>query len=320
MTVRFYSSSDASAPALRGNTPGDIINLLDKCLVAGYGSKTAAGWTKPYTGTNLAVFRQGAGSNGFYLRVDDTQSSTSWRGARVVGYETMSDVNNGLPSPFPTAAQFAGGLYWFNHAGSGNVANPREWLLIADEAFFWLFINTYPENGVSNFYYNECYAFGDIIPFKPGDTTHTMLLGYARTSGNTSESFPFNGDSISSAQGTMRIAVARSYTNLGGPFLAGWHGDHVKGSTAWGAGNLSYPHNVDGGLYVNPIFLHEPQNSPYNVRGRLPGMWQPLHNFYGSTSQNQIIEGQGDLTGKTFLVRKHYQNSVMFEISDTWRD
>ena len=43
MTVRIYSSSDAGAPVLRGNTPGDLINLLEKCLVTGYGSKAGAG-------------------------------------------------------------------------------------------------------------------------------------------------------------------------------------------------------------------------------------------------------------------------------------
>lgn len=111
MTMRVYRSSDASAPALRGNTPGDLINVLDKCLVTGYGSLAGAGWTKPFTGTNLAVFRQGAGSNGMYLRVDDTSSAAGSRSARVVGYEVMSDVNNGTPQSFPTAVQYSGGLY-----------------------------------------------------------------------------------------------------------------------------------------------------------------------------------------------------------------
>ena len=111
MTVRFYSSSDAGAPAVRGNTPGDIINLLTKCLVDGYGAKAGAGWTKPYTGTNVAAFRQGAGSNGMYLRIDDTSTEAGNRNARIVGYETMSDVNTGAPQSFPTAAQRAGGEY-----------------------------------------------------------------------------------------------------------------------------------------------------------------------------------------------------------------
>lgn len=319
MTVRIYTSSDAGAPVLRGNTPGDLINLLTKCLVDGYGSKVGAGWTKPYTGTNVAAFRQGAGSNGMYLRIDDTSTATSQRGARVVGYEAMTDVNTGTPTSFPTPTQYSGGVYWYTHFSSGSVANPRPWRVVADEMFFYLMLSTYPENNDLNFYYNETYMFGDIIPFKPGDTTHTILIGTARTSSNSSEGAPWEGNIISSAMSSAgySMSMARSFTNLGGPIWAGWHSDHVKGSPSWGNGFLSYPHSVDGGLYLNPVYVHEPQVSPYNVRGRVPGLWTPLH-YSGILSQYQTFEGQGDLAGRTFMARRHGSNTVCIEISDTW--
>ena len=53
MTVRIYKSTDSGAPTLTGQA-FSLISLLLACLVDGYGSKAAAGWTKPYTGTNLA--------------------------------------------------------------------------------------------------------------------------------------------------------------------------------------------------------------------------------------------------------------------------
>lgn len=318
MTVRVYSSADAGAPALRGNTPGDLINVLEKCLVTGYGSKTAAGWTKPFTGTNVAAFKQGAGSNGMYLRVDDTSTLTSARAARVVGYETMSDVNTGAPSPFPTAAQTSGGGSWFTHYGSGSVANPRQWMIIADEMFFWLHILTYPEQATSTNYYRECYAFGDIIPFKPGDTTHTVLLANdSPTQPNSSEAYPFYGVSISSGLSRYRLSIARDFTNLGGPITMGWHADSVKGSTSWGSGFLGYPHGPDGGLYLSPVWVHNPNYSPYSVRGIMPGIWVPCH-YDGILSQEQLVNGQGDLAGKTFMCRRHYTQSALFEISNTW--
>ncbi|QIN95190.1 tail assembly protein [Stenotrophomonas phage vB_SmaS_DLP_3] len=321
MTVRFYQSSDAGAPVLRGNSPGDLLNLLTKCLVEGYSTgptaKVAAGWTKPFVGTNVACFKQGAGSNGMYLRVDDTSTLTSSRPARVVGYETMIDVNTGSPSPFPTEVIQPGGGYWYTHYSSGSVANPRVWKLIADEKFFWLMINTYPENGDSNYYYNEVYAFGDIIPFKPGDTTHTCLLANASGGPNSSEAYPLQGVDISSTITRHRLTFARNYTNLGGPTNHGWHSDHVKGSTEWGNGRLQYPHGPDGGLYLAPVWVHDPQTSPYNVRGIMPGIWVPLHSP-GILGQHQTVQGQGDMAGKTFMARRQYNNTVLFEISDTW--
>lgn len=318
MTVRIYSSSDAGAPALRGNTPGDIINILTKCLVEGYGSKAPAGWTKPFTGTNVAAFKQGAGSNGMYLRVDDTSTATQYRSARVVGYETMTDVNTGSPTPFPTTVQAPTGLGWFQHYSSGSVANPRRWRIIADEMLFYFFTNTYPENGYSSNYYNEMYAFGDIIPFKPGDTTHTILLGNdTASSPNSSEVYPLEGYSISSTLTRYRLSVARDYTNLGGPMTMGWHSDHTKGSGSWGTGNLSYPHGPDGGMYLAPVWVHNPQYTPYSVRGLMPGMWIPLHPS-GILAEEQTVAGQGELAGKTFLARRHAANCALFEISDTW--
>lgn len=175
MTVRVYRSSDASAPALRGNTPGDLINLLEKCLVTGYGSKTAAGWTKPFSGTNVAAFKQGAGSSGCYLRIDDTSTSATNRAARVKGYEVMTDVNTGTPQPFPTELQKAGGAYWWTKYSSSTAANPREWIVWADERLFYIYISNYPESGTRE-YNNEVYAFGDINPYKPGDATACVLI------------------------------------------------------------------------------------------------------------------------------------------------
>ena len=42
-TTRVYKSTDTSAPVLVGGV-SSLINLLDKCLVTGYGSKTAKRW------------------------------------------------------------------------------------------------------------------------------------------------------------------------------------------------------------------------------------------------------------------------------------
>lgn len=320
MTVRFYSSSDVGAPALRGNTPGDLINLLDKCLVTGYGSKAGAGWTKPFTGTNVAAFRQGAGSNGMYLRVDDTSTAAGHRFANVVGYETMTDVNTGAPSPFPTAAQVGVNtqLRWFTNWNASTVANPRPWIVIADEMFVYVMWKNYPEAGDANLHHNCCYMFGDIIPFKPGDATATIITGSQSTQGESTTNDPFMGQAISSPmQSNNYMYIARSFTDVGGPVPVGIHGDHVKGSTIFGNGFLSYPHAPDGALYLNPIYVHEPNISPYNVRGKLPGMWQSLHG-QGALVQHQTFEGQGDLVGKTFFARRHYQATVAFEISDTW--
>ena len=79
MALTIYRSSDAGAPSLTG-AAGSLIALLDACLRTGYGTKAGAGWTKPFTGTNIAAFRQGAGGNGRYLRVWNARTSADMYG------------------------------------------------------------------------------------------------------------------------------------------------------------------------------------------------------------------------------------------------
>jgi hypothetical protein len=314
--MRVYRSSDASAPALRGNTPGDLINLLDKCLVTGYGSKAAAGWTKPYTGTNLAVFRNGAGSNGMYLRVDDTSTAATNRAARVRGFEAMSDVNTGTPQPFPTEVQQSGGGYWWTKYTSSTAANAREWIVWADEKRFYIYIDNYPEQTTQE-YNNSFYGFGDILSYKTGDATHTFLLHDPSTSAPyTSQQYFNQPSSLSGAHGSLHMA--RRFDQLGSPVAMGWHSDYVKQTATMGSGGVSYPHGPDGALLMAPVFCHDPTSSPYNIRGVFPGLWAHCHasSIFGHLD---TFSGQGDLAGREFIViRGGSSSSIIVETSDTW--
>lgn len=319
MTVRVYRSSDGSAPALRGNTPGDLINVLDKCLVTGYGAKTAAGWTKPYTGTNLAVFRQGSGSNGMYLRIDDTSAAAGDRPIRFIGFETMSDVNTGLPQQFPTAAQYSGGLYAYTKQSSSVAANAREWIIWADEKLFYMYINPYPERAVGQAkYYNQFWGFGDVNTYKTGDATHTMILG-TPPGGSIYSSQSVFPAATNLSTGNTQLYMARRFDQLGAPIQMGWHSDYVKQGGNFCSGTLSYPHGPDGGLYMAPVWIHDPTSNPYNIRGVMPGLWAHAHPE-SILAHLDTFEGQGDLTGRSFIyIGGGSTSGIIVETSNTWR-
>ena len=119
MTIRLYSWDDASAPSLTGAS-NSIITLLDAVLVNGYGSQTAAGWTKPYTGTGKAAYKNA--TLGHYVRIVDNGDTN--RSFRFRGYITMSDVDTGT-DPFPSVAQMAGdGLFYVKSQSSNSTAHP----------------------------------------------------------------------------------------------------------------------------------------------------------------------------------------------------
>ena len=314
MTMRVYRSSDAGAPVLRGNTPGDFINVLDKCLVTGYGTKLPAGWSKPFTGTNVAAFQQGAGSNEMFLRVDDTSTATANRAVRVVGYETMSDVNTGLPDSFPTEAQHSGGLRWFTGYNGPDMPNAREWMILADESFFTISLRTFPSNANLDYYWENNF-FGDIIPIKPGDSTHTYIFGSTSASANTSSNSNVNLTTLGTA--TPGLYVARPYTNLGGSAPAGLGSNTNLAGSSFGNGRLRYPNPTDGGLWLAQVLVHE--TAVNTVRGILPGWWAPCH-ADDALVQGDTFSGSGDLAGRQFLWRVvSSSNAIVFETSDTWR-
>jgi hypothetical protein len=262
---------------------------------------TVGGWTRAYSGTNKAAYRQASGSNGFLLRVDDTGTTT----ARGVGYESMTDVDTGA-GPFPTSAQVSGGLYWAKSNTADATARP--WIVACSEKLFHYQCN---HNSASDGLTSQIHTFGDIKSYKSGDvfaTIHIGALSATMASNNTMHLLATTGTSNGHY-------MARTYTQLGTSIQCSKHTDSAKnGSSNLGAGGVTYPHPVDGGLYLAPLWINE---SASVVRGELPGLWAPLHNK--PLSHLDTFNGTGALAGKTFITLNMYSIAQAFlETSDTW--
>lgn len=307
-----YRSSDASAPTLSG-TKGDLVNLLDKILVAGYGSKAAAGWTKPYTGTNVAVFKQGGGSS-YYMRVDDNGTSDATNGVRdavVRGWEVKADANDTVDAnntgPFPTAAQITLGTFW-RKSSLGSNATPdstaRVWKAIADDRTVYLFVQT---GDVAGTYVG--YMFGDIYSFKPTtDTSKCMIIGNevfgSGATANRLLQMRYNGTFANVQAGHF---LSRSYTQVGGSITSGKFGDGGKSPAARGAlighvGNIAGPNIADGGIYLSPIYVYETTSG--NIRGQLRGLWHNCHTLASFNEEDTFDANVGKYSGRSFLVWK----------------
>ena len=235
--------------------------------------KAPLAWTKPYTGTNKAVFRSAdTGSNQFYLRVLDDGSVTSALQAMIRGYETMSDVDTGT-GLFPTVAQLANGLYCRKSATANSTA--RAWTLIGDDRTFYLIVNTGDSDAAA---WHEI-GFGHFISFKSGDGFNTFIGGNPTTNSSNSP----NGLTGSLPLGnisTANLYVARSYSQAGTALACALGGYSNTASinligiaSVAGGSLLTYPNASDSGLYVQPFMVNESGL----VRGRMPGMYGPLH-------------------------------------------
>lgn len=322
-TTRIYRSTDSGAPVLTGEN-GSLLNLLDKCLVDGYGSKTAAGWSRPYTGTNKGAYRNAvaAGGSGMYLRVLDDGSATGGaRNALVRAYLTMSDVDTGTGET-PTAAQLSTGTVWRKSNTVDSTA--RSWILIADELTFYLWVDTgTSSNG------NSTYGAGDIASDVPGDAYRYFICGretaYAGGGLGTHAGFCFPLDSLVTAPSSDSAWMGRSYAGSGDPVRAciiyPWR---IGAGVYIGAGNaMANPTPGTGLVYYIPAIVV----ANFAVRGRFRGMFCPLNTLAGVAAGTEVANPPG-LDGRTLATLRHfctssgsnaiYDGHIMIDITGPW--
>lgn len=273
MAHTVFKSTDASAPVLTGQV-GTLVALLDACLVSGYGATAALGWTKSFAGTNKGVYRAPEGTR-FYLRVQDDGPGARVGGqARIVAYESMTDVDTGV-DPYPTAAQLTNGLQWDKSATAD--ATARAWTLVGDGKRFILLVQGAGHPSYLDKW--DCWFFGDILSYKLGDAYHSLLIGH-----------PAEGSVQASAYGTALVSSCTTTTS--GHYMCrrddsltksiavgvlGNQGMTTHGSCGGTPGFVSYPDPVSGKLLIHPLTVVHASATLYAVRGVFPGVYDVLH-------------------------------------------
>lgn len=254
----------------------------------------ALGFTKSYTGTNKRAYKSSdIAATGCFLRVDDTGTTT----ARVVGYETMSDVDTGT-GPFPTSTQLSGG-YWWPKSNTADTS-ARNWVLVGDERTFYLYVSPHPTTYSTQ---GVVFVFGDLISNKSGDAWSCVLAGdtssaVSTTSSNVSACV---GYAQSVATGTA-WAVARSHVAIGGAqqgYQTSAHatGSGYSGTTAYNTRSYAFPNGADNGLLLSEVLFAN--NSAF--RGVVPGAYHTPLLVGGYFSTNDSILGTGSFSGKKML-------------------
>lgn len=289
---------------------------------AATGSITAklapAGWEKVFSGTNVAAYRSlDPESTRMFLRVDDSSPTN----ARVVGYESMSDVNTGV-GPFPTAAQISGGGWWPKANGAN--ATARAWTLVSDSRGFILHMHT----ASNNFGASGCvWDFGDFESLKSGDAYACRLQCHTAAVESLGSALPSAEEHLDYSLATG-CYVARSFTALGGA-VAGRHGPAGLFSSSGPSGGAaangitpSYPNGPDNGLVLVRKAIVEPGVC---FRGHSRGLYVTPQNCHSAFSWRDKIDGQGDLTGRKLIAIKcgsaasgSSQGVVFVDITGPW--
>lgn len=330
MAVTLYKSTDASAPSLTGQV-GSLVALLDAILVNGYGTQAAAGWTKAFTGTNLASYRMAtSGNTGFYLDVNDAAPTTA-KEARMRGYEVMTAVGTGT-NAFPTSSQSSFGVVCRKSNTADATARP--WYCIADGSVFYLFVDTGDYTSPN---YSFGFSFGDFFSYKSGDTYNCQICGRkAENSTNDTDdmlSCVFAGSQALTYTAVNSGFLARVWTGVGGSLIYTKHtampgftpGSTTIAYTTCGSANslIPYPNGPDGGLELAPMWIAHNGS----IRGYMKGLWAPLHNQ--PCGHGDTFSGTGNMSGKSFIALNTKgpntnvgvsttSGQIVIETSNTW--
>lgn len=238
--------------------------------------KTPLGWARPFTGANKAVYaRTDPAATPHVLVVEDTMANVY--NCRVYAAESASAIDTYVDI-VPTAAQFSGGYYWTRGA---NTSRAKNWFIIGDSKAFYIVVeaSSWSDADTTGRIHKVPQFFGDINTFKAGDNYHCMLTGTSTASGTTTTGTPplISGsqrwDNTISASHPSRMVRAQDGITKSPAAICIWPtGAGLDAPTVW------YPSVVDNGLlWLRDVYVREePSTLGYPVRGRLPGLVQPL--------------------------------------------
>lgn len=236
------------------------------------------GWTKPYSGTNLAMYQRTDGmATGMLLRVDDTGSTpASTTYARAFGVESATDVTT-YSGQFPTQVQLANGVYVSK--GLSNTT-AKQWHLVGDGRTFHLFSDDGPYSATSHIGLHY-FTFGDGDSWRSGGDPYCCVIGGGN--GSNGENNSHTSILPTSVNG---MYVARQTNLIGSSVKASYWGRGVNspgnGSDSGGA----YPSPVDNGMALERTVLIREDNVNFQhpFRGRARGMAHPMGYLNSSDS------------------------------------
>ena len=216
----------------------------------------AAGWAKPFSGTNLAVYKSASpAAHGQFLRVNDTTAGY----ARAVGYENMTAISTGT-GLFPSSAQVSGGYYWGKTSMTSG-SDPVPWAFASDGRMLYIFTLTESSPGYTEYGAALLMPFGDMVPESgAGDPFATLMGG-----GLDTDVVSHGAEYLLNGSTGATVAVPRARTGVGSSMRG-----LVLALTSETSGAPTFPNPSTGAISAAPVYW---QDDNYQFRrARLPGL------------------------------------------------
>lgn len=249
LTVTTLQSTDSDAPTLTGEE-GSAIAFFDATLLP-------LGWTKEFTGTNVAAYRNSVsdGGSGCYVRIDDNSpDSNGERAFSIQVFSEMTDVDTGSN---------ATGEVFFRKSSTLD-ATARPWYMLADGLTFYL-NGTDRGDTATRYRASSLCGAGDYKQDQGSGGLNYFCFG--NEGGGTASHAEWGVITPRFSNGVALAFYARSSYNASGSSLA--MPRPLGGASAFFEGNLSADLSpVTTDQFFNPAqILIEPNILPGAMRG-----------------------------------------------------
>lgn len=330
----FQFAAPAGAPATVTGTLTARVSPLNWEIAFTGASKRAYRSKNAQSAKNMLLINDGLKTPGY------TTTWAKWANVGIVSAMTDIDTITGIQAPFnpskPTLnwanvdANQWGWFKWyfgrnFGTDTSGDAGGAaRNWVIIGDDRLFYLFTT---HNEQFSPYGRAAYVFGDLVSYRPGDVTGTVLAAdESQNSSNETLTWPgsamdysFPTNESGSTRGKIML---RGHTQIGLPVR--WRTQAMftfqSGGFQAATGQLPFPNAADYGLWLLPTYCRQADD---NVRGLMPGLnWLPQIQSYPDLT---ILDNVESAPGKKFaLISSQMSNSNLgvqtaFDIVGPWR-
>lgn len=287
------------------------------------GKIPSLGWTKAFSGTNLAVYRAPAG-NRYYLRVDDTNAQ--YMAVRM--FETMTDVSTGTGG--------SGTVYWRKSSTSDSTA--RAWFIVGGARGFYF------TSGWNATYPIPHYVggFGDFVSYKENDLYNTLLIG---TNSTTISYFgQYQGFSLINIHpaeyseceaGNYLMRDFRGLNNRTSfskvsAVMCGYVStmiDDYNTRSQMGYNFNNFPNPATNGIMLKPMDIIESTYGGYlATRGIIPGAFAPCETVGWTFTSGTRITVQGKKFMGVVIATRYAMNTqnsgnrgaVFFDVTSDW--
>lgn len=265
--------------------------------------QAGAGWSKAFSGTNLAAYKSAnVQASGCLLRVDDTTTTY----ASVRGCEAMTDINT-YSGVIPTTTQQATNCFL-----KSSSATAKPWRIFANDRVVYLAIA--PDASYPTAFF--LYGFGDAVSRKAGDAWRFFLIAAS----STSISFSSNYNPLPVTTGSFHSKyMARSYSALGSAVAVTqtWFGSAAQSGTSGNGGSL-FPNPADNAIDYTPIVLLEGTG----YRGALPGVFATPQDIQAGVVDSTILKDIPGLSGALIYQQNSLtattRGGLFFDLTGPW--